>query len=155
MFISVFISISQQPISKYNIDLDIAMMWFMWTSFCCCLVVQEVRALLLSSGFKELSETEPWSIKPLDKVGNSVKYMYNNLIWRNGLYTGRLAPLTWRFMPSIRDRIIVCTCTSVPWRNSVSRGGDIGTDFWRQGAEWPLSYRFHTLRQGLYTIQGY
>lgn len=33
MFISIFISISQQPISKYNIDLDIAMMWFMWTSF--------------------------------------------------------------------------------------------------------------------------
>lgn len=29
-------------------------------------VVQEVKALLLSSGFKELSETEPWSIKPLD-----------------------------------------------------------------------------------------
>lgn len=33
MFISIFISISQQPISKYNIDLNIAMMWFMWTSF--------------------------------------------------------------------------------------------------------------------------
>nr|XP_022343582.1 aspartyl aminopeptidase-like [Crassostrea virginica] len=29
--------------------------------------VQEVKDVLLASGFKELSETEPWSIKPLDK----------------------------------------------------------------------------------------
>ncbi|XP_062610409.1 aspartyl aminopeptidase-like [Saccostrea cucullata] len=29
--------------------------------------VQEVKNILVSAGFKELSETEPWSVKPLDK----------------------------------------------------------------------------------------
>ena len=40
------------------------------------LAVQEVKDVLLASGFKELSETEPWSIKPLDKV----KHFSTNII---------------------------------------------------------------------------
>ena len=44
-------------------------------SFFCCAVVHECKARLTAAGFKELKETQQWSVQPLDKVSSAMPHV--------------------------------------------------------------------------------
>ena len=40
-----------------------------------CLVVEECKARLVAAGFSEIKESEPWDVKPKDKVQVKISYL--------------------------------------------------------------------------------